>query len=122
MNTLFFLAFLVTGCISLYAFVSLFDIPLEITSSAIRLKICVITAGIKTYKPTIKKKKRKHDNIAWLEITKLYSIEVLISTNLIDFFSINVIYTLKRIYNKCSSPFDIYLTKWGKNMNSIFIR
>ena len=111
-----FLAFLVTGCISLSAFVSLLDIPLEITSSAIRLKNCAITAGIKKYKPTIKKKKKKHENIVWLEITKLYSIEVLVSTNLIDFFSsINMSYTLKRKFNKCSSPFDIYLTKWEKN-------
>ena len=115
MNTFFFLDFLVTGCISLSAFASLLDIPLEITSSAIRLKICAITAGIKKYNPTIKKKKKKHDHIAWLEITKLCSIEVLISTNLIDFFSINMSYTLKRKYNKYSSPFDIYLTRWGKN-------
>ena len=43
----------------LSAFVSLLDIPLEITSSAIRLKICAITAGIKTYKPTIKKKEKE---------------------------------------------------------------
>ena len=31
------------------------------------------------------------------------------------FFSINMNYTLNRKYNKYSSPFDIYLTKWGKN-------
>ena len=31
------------------------------------------------------------------------------------FFSINMNYTLKRKYNKYSSSFDIYLTKWGKN-------
>ena len=114
MNTFFFLAFFVTGCISLSAFASLLDIPLEITSSAIRLKICAITAGIKKYKPTIRKKKKKHDNIAWLEITKLYSIEVLISTNLIDFFSINMSYTLKRKYNKCGSPFEYISPNGGK--------
>ena len=34
-----------------------------------------------------------------------------LSTN---FFSINMNYTLNRKYNKYSSSFDIYLTKWGK--------
>ena len=29
------------------------------------------------------------------------------------FFPINMNYTLNRKYNKYSSPFDIYLTKWG---------
>ena len=37
----------VMGCISISAFASLVGIPIEITSSAIGLKICVITAGIK---------------------------------------------------------------------------
>ena len=40
----------ITGCISISAFPSLVGIPTGITSSAIRLKICVITAGIKKYK------------------------------------------------------------------------
>ena len=47
--------------------------------SAIRLKICAITAGIKKYKLTIKKKKEKHDEIVFLAKSKLNSIEVLIS-------------------------------------------
>ena len=53
-------------------------------SSAIGLKICAITAGIKKYKSIIKKKKKKHDKIVLLAKSKLNSIEVLISKVLID--------------------------------------
>ena len=48
------LASTVTGSISISAFASLVGIPIGITSSAIRLKICAITAGIKKYKSIIK--------------------------------------------------------------------
>ena len=48
----------VTGCISISAFASLVDIPIRITSSAIGLKICELTAGIKKYKSIIKNKKK----------------------------------------------------------------
>ena len=41
------LASVVTGCISISIFASLPGIPIGTTSSAIRLKISVITAGIK---------------------------------------------------------------------------
>ena len=46
----------ITGCVYISAFASIVAIPLRITSSAIELKICVITAGIKTYKSIIKLK------------------------------------------------------------------
>ena len=39
----------VSGCVSVSAFAALVGIPIEITSSAIGLKICVITAAIKKY-------------------------------------------------------------------------
>ena len=39
----------VSGCVSVSAFAPLVGIPIEITSSAIGLKICVITAAIKKY-------------------------------------------------------------------------
>ena len=39
--------FTITECISVYAFASLDGIPIWIASSAIWLKICVITAEIK---------------------------------------------------------------------------
>ena len=52
------LAFIIIGCISISAFASLLVIPIGITSSAIRLKICAITVGIKKYESKIKKRKR----------------------------------------------------------------
>ena len=78
------LVFTITGCISISAFASLIDIPLGITSSAIGLKICAITAEIKKYKSIIKKKKKKHDKIIFLAKSKLNKIEVLISKALIN--------------------------------------
>ena len=53
----------ITGCVSISVFASLVGIPTGITSSAIGLKICAITAGIKKYKSIIKKKKKKHDKM-----------------------------------------------------------
>ena len=49
------LASTITGCVSISAFASLVGIPIGITSSAIGLNICAITAGIKKYKSIIKK-------------------------------------------------------------------
>ena len=72
-----------TGCISVSAFVSLVSIPIGIISSAIGLKICLMTAGIKRYRSIIKKKK-KHDKIVLLGKSKLNRIEVVISKALID--------------------------------------
>ena len=48
----------VTGCVTISSFASLVGIPMGITSSAIELKICLITTGIKKYKSIIKKKKK----------------------------------------------------------------
>ena len=77
------LASVVTGCISISAFVSLLGISIKNTSSAIGLEICAITAGIKRNKLIIKKKKKeKHDKIVLL--AKFSSIAVLISEHLID--------------------------------------
>ena len=74
----------VTGSISISAFVSLVGILVGITRSAIGLKICVITAGIKKYKSITKKKKKKHDEILSLAKSKLNSLVVLISKAFID--------------------------------------
>ena len=52
------LASAIIGCISNSAFASLFGIAIGITSSAIGLKICSITAGIKKYKSIIRKRRR----------------------------------------------------------------
>ena len=75
------LAYTITRCISISGFASL--IGIGIASSATRLKVCAITAGIKKYKPIIKKKK-KHDKIVLSAKSKLSRIEVLISEALID--------------------------------------
>ena len=78
------LAFAVTGYVSISAFSFLLGIPIGITSSAIGLKLCAITAGIKKYKSIIKKKKKNHDKILLLPKSKLNSIEVVVSKSLID--------------------------------------
>ena len=74
----------ITGCISISAFASLLGIPIGIMSSAIGLKICAVTAGIKKCKSIIKRKKKKHDKIVLLAKSNLSSIEVLISKELIN--------------------------------------
>ena len=56
----------VSGCVSISTFVSLVGAPAGIASSSVGLKICKIAAGIKAYKPFIKKKRKKHDNIMLL--------------------------------------------------------
>ena len=69
----------VTGWVSISVFASLVGIPIGIASSAVGLKICVITAGIKKYISLIKKKKKHHDDIVLPAKSKLNRIEVLIS-------------------------------------------
>ena len=72
------LASTVTGCVSISVFASLVCVPVVITSSAVGIKICATTVGIKKYKSIIKKKKKKHDQIVLLEKTKLNTVQVLI--------------------------------------------
>ena len=66
----------ITGCISISDFASLLGISIWIKSSAIGLKICAITVGIKNYKSMIKKKKKKHDKIVLLAKSNINSINV----------------------------------------------
>ena len=88
----------ITGCVSISAFASLVGIPIGIASSAVELKICIITATTKKYKSIIKKKK-KHDKIVLLVKSKLNSVEILISKALIDsvisHYEFALIYVLK---------------------------
>ena len=49
----------VNGCVSIFGFASLVGIPMGITSTAVELKIYVITAGIKKYESIIKKKEKE---------------------------------------------------------------
>ena len=64
-NLLLVLVSTVSSCVSVSIFDSLVGIPLGIVSSAVGLKICVITAGIKIYVSIIKKKKK---DISWNSI------------------------------------------------------
>ena len=73
----------VAECVSISPFASLVGIPIGITSPAIGLNICVITAGIEKYKSIIKKKKKKHGKIVLLAKSKFNSIEVLVSKAMI---------------------------------------
>ena len=74
----------ITGCVSIFDFASLLGITIGITSLAIRLEICAITAAIKKYKWITNENKKKHDKIVSPAKSKLNSIEVLISKTLID--------------------------------------
>ena len=58
------------------------DIHIGVTSSAIGLKICAITTGIKKYKKI--RKIKKHHEIVLSTRSKLNSIEVLTSKTLIN--------------------------------------
>ena len=69
----------VVGWVLISAIASLVCFPIGITSSAVGMKICRITAGMKKHKSIIKKKKKKHDKIVLLGKDKLNSTEVLIS-------------------------------------------
>ena len=87
------LASAVTCSVSIFAFASLACVPVGITSSAVGLKICAITARIRKYKPIIKKEKKKYDKIMLLGKTKLDTIEVQISNALIDsYIFVNTLY------------------------------
>ena len=78
------LAFAVTVCISVSALAFLVDISNGITSSTIGLHICAIISKIKNYQSIIKKKKKKHGEIALLEKTNLDCIKDSISRSLTD--------------------------------------
>ena len=73
---LLILASTITGCVSISTFASLVCVAVGIKSSAVGVKICPITSGIKKYKSIIKKKKKTDDKIVLL-------IEILISKFLI---------------------------------------
>ena len=70
--------------ITVSAFDSLVVISIGITSSAIGLEICAITAVIEKYKSKVKKKKKQHDKIVLLAKSKLNNMKLVISKALID--------------------------------------
>ena len=75
---------MVTGCVSISASASLVGISSGIASFANRIKICTITAVIKKYKALIKKKKKRHNEIAFLAKPRLNTVDILISKALFD--------------------------------------
>ena len=72
-----------TLSVSISDFDSSVNISVGMTSSALWIKICAIFAGIKTYKPIIKKKKKKHDKKVLWANNNLSSIKVLVFKALI---------------------------------------
>ena len=92
----------VTGLVSIFAFASLVGIPVGIPSSAVRSKICVITAGIKKCKSIIQKKKKKQDKIVLLAKSKLNSTEILI----FEAFDSNIIHNEFALINNAQKESD----------------
>ena len=80
------------------AFASLVCVPVGTGTTAVVIKICAITARIRSYRSIIRKKKKKRNKIVLLRKNKLNAIEVLISKALIDsyishdkFFPVNLV-------------------------------
>ena len=116
-ENLLFLASTVTDCISISVFGSLVAIPVGIRSSAVGIKICETTAGIKKYMSIIKKKKKKHDKIVLLVKFELNGIDVLISKVSINSYighdksvSVNI------FFSKFFILFYKFYTKWNNEI------
>ena len=75
---LLILALKTAGFFSISAFASLVCVFIGITSSAVGINICAVTAGIKKYKSVITKTKKRHDKMVLLGKDKLDTIGVLI--------------------------------------------
>ena len=82
----------VSECVSIFAFASLVGIPIGITSSAVGLKVCEITAERIWYNSIIKKNRKKHGKIVLLAKAKLNTVDILVAWALIDsYISHNVL-------------------------------
>ena len=73
-ENLLILASTVTGCVSISAIASLVVTSVGIASSTALIKICAITARIKSYMSRISIKKKKHEKIILLAKPKLNNI------------------------------------------------
>ena len=71
-------------CLNFCFYTSLVGVLFGIASSAVRMKIFAITAGIKKYKSVNKKKWKKYNEIVLLGKAKLDTTKLLISKVLID--------------------------------------
>ena len=65
----------ITRCVSVSTFACLVGISIGTTSSAIGLKVCVTTSGVKKHNSTIKKKRKTHDKMVMIAKYWLSSIE-----------------------------------------------
>ena len=74
----------ISGYVSVSVLASLLGVPVGIASSAINMKICIITAGIKKYKSAIKKNTKRRNKTVLLAKVKFKTIKVLISKALIN--------------------------------------
>ena len=91
-----------TGSVSISAFSSFLGIPIEITSSAIGLKVYAIIAGIKKYKPIAKKKNKRRYKVEFFAKAILNSIEVLIYKALTDsYFSHYETFKVNDVLKEC---------------------
>ena len=98
---LLILASAISRCVSISTFASLVWISIGTASCTEGIKFFAITAGNKEYKSVIKRKKKKHNKIGLLAKTKLKSIDVLISTALIDsYISHNDFVSVKNVLNE----------------------
>ena len=78
------LASTITGYVSISGFALLVCVPICIMSSVVVIKIFAITEGIKKYISIIQKKKKKHNIFVLLGKSKLNTIEVPPSKDLIN--------------------------------------
>ena len=90
---------------------SLVCVPVDVTISAVGIKICAITAGIKRYKSIIKIKKKKHNNVVLLAKDTLNTIEILICKAFIDpyispdeFVSLNLLREYYKMKEEIKNP------------------
>ena len=74
----------IIGCVSISDFALFAGVPKGTMNSAVRSKICAITAWIKMYKSMILKKRTSQDKMVSLAQTISNLTEVLISKTLID--------------------------------------
>ena len=100
----------ITGCVSFSEFASLVSVPVGITSYAVGIKVCLITAGIKKYKSIEKKKKKQRNKIVLLGKDMLNTIEVLISKALIDSYIIHDEFVLVNIVLREYNEMDQEIT------------
>ena len=99
MKTCYF-SFRSYGFVSISKFTSLICVPVGIKSSAVELKTCAITPGIRKYKSIIKKREM-YDEIVLLGKTKLDPTEVLNSQDLFNWILMNTVcVNVLREYNE----------------------